>query len=104
MAKRESIGERLHRLRTERGLSQRELSSPGVSYAYIGRLEADERTECRDTGVRLVQCTEAGRSIWPTRAITAQALGKSADHGHVWVSAADRESFPHSVQLVVVDE
>ncbi len=44
MAKRESIGQRLRRLRIERGLSQRELSSAGVSYAYISRIEADART------------------------------------------------------------
>src|SRR6266571_7346700 len=40
----ESIGRRLKRLRLERGLSQRELSSPGVSYAYISRIEAGART------------------------------------------------------------
>jgi tetratricopeptide (TPR) repeat protein len=39
----ESIGQRLRRLRYERGLSQRELSSPGVSYAYISRIEAGAR-------------------------------------------------------------
>ncbi len=39
----ETIGERLRRLRLERGLSQRELSSPGVSYAYISRIEAGTR-------------------------------------------------------------
>jgi tetratricopeptide (TPR) repeat protein len=39
----ESIGERLRRLRAERGFSQRELSSPGVSYAYISRIEAGTR-------------------------------------------------------------
>src|SRR4051794_14573202 len=39
----ESIGQRLRRLRHERGLSQRELSSPGVSYAYISRIEAGAR-------------------------------------------------------------
>jgi transcriptional regulator with XRE-family HTH domain len=39
----ESLGERLKRLRLERGLSQRELSSPGVSYAYISRIEANAR-------------------------------------------------------------
>ena|SRR6266571_7109270 len=44
MAKRESIGDRLHRLRRERGLSQRDVSSPGVSYAYISRIEAGART------------------------------------------------------------
>src|ERR671939_697406 len=36
----EPIGVRLKRLRLERGLSQRDLSSPGVSYAYISRIEA----------------------------------------------------------------
>jgi tetratricopeptide (TPR) repeat protein len=40
----ETIGERLRRLRTERGFSQRELSEPGVSYAYISRIEANART------------------------------------------------------------
>jgi len=30
-------------LRRERGLSQRELASPGVSYAYISRIEAGAR-------------------------------------------------------------
>lgn len=39
----ESIGQRLRRLRGESGLSQRELSSPGVSYAYISRIEAGTR-------------------------------------------------------------
>src|SRR5712691_4193957 len=40
----EPIGARLRRLRVDRGLSQRELSSPGVSYAYISRIEAGART------------------------------------------------------------
>jgi transcriptional regulator with XRE-family HTH domain len=39
----ETIGERLKRLRIERGLSQRDLGSPGVSYAYISRIEAGTR-------------------------------------------------------------
>src|SRR6266576_2182796 len=39
----ETVGERLRRLRLERGLSQRELSAPGVSYAYISRIEAGAR-------------------------------------------------------------
>ena len=33
----------MRRLRTARGLTQRELASPGVSYAYISRLEAGAR-------------------------------------------------------------
>ena len=40
----ESVGARLKRLRLKRGLSQRDLSSPGVSYAYISRIEAGART------------------------------------------------------------
>jgi transcriptional regulator with XRE-family HTH domain len=39
----ETIGQRIRRLRTERRLSQRELSGPGVSYAYISRLESGSR-------------------------------------------------------------
>jgi transcriptional regulator with XRE-family HTH domain len=39
----ETIGQRLRRLRAERGLSQRELAAPGVSYAYISRIEAGTR-------------------------------------------------------------
>src|SRR3954447_6527901 len=39
----ETIGQRLRRLRLERGLSQRELSEPGVSYAYISRIEGGAR-------------------------------------------------------------
>src|SRR4051812_38803475 len=40
----EGVGVRLKRLRVQRGLSQRDLSSPGVSYAYISRIEAGART------------------------------------------------------------
>jgi len=40
----ESIGARLRRLRLERGLSQRQLASRGVSYAYISRIESGQRT------------------------------------------------------------
>jgi tetratricopeptide (TPR) repeat protein len=39
----ETIGQRLRRLRLEQKLSQRELSAPGVSYAYISRIEAGTR-------------------------------------------------------------
>src|SRR3954453_1866717 len=39
----ETIGERPKRLRLERGFSQRELAAPGVSYAYISRIEAGTR-------------------------------------------------------------
>src|SRR6476469_10504452 len=39
----ETVGERLRRLRLERDFSQRDLSSPGVSYASISRIEAGAR-------------------------------------------------------------
>jgi transcriptional regulator with XRE-family HTH domain len=39
----ETIGQRVKRIRLERGLSQRELAAPGVSYAYISRIEAGTR-------------------------------------------------------------
>jgi tetratricopeptide (TPR) repeat protein len=42
-AAQETIGQRLRRLRRERGLSQRQLASPGVSYAYISRIEGGAR-------------------------------------------------------------
>src|SRR5205085_5143908 len=39
----EPIAVRLRRLRLDRGMSQRELAGPGVSYAYISRIEAGQR-------------------------------------------------------------
>jgi transcriptional regulator with XRE-family HTH domain/Tfp pilus assembly protein PilF len=39
----ETIGERLRRLRAARNLSQRQLSGPGVTAAYISRIEAGQR-------------------------------------------------------------
>jgi transcriptional regulator with XRE-family HTH domain len=39
----ETVGERIRRLREERDLSQRDLSEPGISYAYISRIEAGGR-------------------------------------------------------------
>jgi tetratricopeptide (TPR) repeat protein len=43
MSATETIGQRVRRLRLERGLPQRELAAPGVSYAYISRIEAGQR-------------------------------------------------------------
>src|SRR5436305_1922084 len=34
----ETVGKRIRRLRHERGLSQRDIASPGVSYAYVSRI------------------------------------------------------------------
>src|SRR5712692_9207508 len=39
----ETIWQRLKRLRLDQGFSQRELAAPGVSYAYISRIEAGTR-------------------------------------------------------------
>jgi transcriptional regulator with XRE-family HTH domain len=39
----ESVAQRVRRLRKERGLSLRDLSAPGISYAYISRIEAGTR-------------------------------------------------------------
>jgi transcriptional regulator with XRE-family HTH domain len=69
----EMIGVRLKRLRHERGLSQRELSGPGVSYAYISRIEAGARTPsvkalrmlARKLGVT-VEYLETGRDLRDT--------------------------------------
>jgi transcriptional regulator with XRE-family HTH domain len=38
-----SVGERIRQRRRALGLSQRELASKGVSYAYISRIEGNER-------------------------------------------------------------
>ena len=40
----ETIGERLRRLREERGLTQRDIAAPGVSAQYISKVERDQRT------------------------------------------------------------
>src|SRR5918911_3408087 len=69
----ETIGERLKRLRLQRNLSQRDLSSPGVSYAYISRIEAGARTPsvkalrmlARKLGVS-VEYLETGRDVRDT--------------------------------------
>jgi transcriptional regulator with XRE-family HTH domain len=39
----EKVGQRIRRLRLQRGLSQRQLAGPGVSYAYISRIESGAR-------------------------------------------------------------
>lgn len=39
-----TVGDRIRQRRLELGLSQRELASEGVTYAYISRLEASART------------------------------------------------------------
>lgn len=50
-----AVGKRLKKLRLERGLSQRDLASPGVSYAYISRLEAGQRHASIKTLIKLAE-------------------------------------------------
>lgn len=38
------VGQRIKARRLERALSQRDLAAPGMSYAYLSRIEAGERT------------------------------------------------------------
>jgi transcriptional regulator with XRE-family HTH domain len=39
----ETFGQRLKRLREERGLSQRAISGPGAGYAYVSKIENGAR-------------------------------------------------------------
>jgi transcriptional regulator with XRE-family HTH domain len=39
-----TVGKRIRQRRLKLGLSQRDLAEPGVSYAYISRIEANTRT------------------------------------------------------------
>jgi tetratricopeptide (TPR) repeat protein len=78
----EGVGARLKRLRVAQGFSQRDLSSPGVSYAYISRIEAGARTPSvkalRKLAQKLavsVEYLETGREI---REVDAREL-KLAD-------------------------
>ena len=83
----ETIGQRLKRLRVERGLSQRELAAPGVSYAYISRIEASTRQP----------------SVKALRKLAAK-LGVSADYletGSELDPAADRELRLSDLELAI---
>jgi transcriptional regulator with XRE-family HTH domain len=44
VAETETIGQRIARLRSERGLSQKDIAAPGVGHAYISRIEDGQRT------------------------------------------------------------
>ncbi|MHB8469022.1 MAG: helix-turn-helix domain-containing protein [Gaiellaceae bacterium] len=67
----ETIGQRLKRLRLEQSLSQRELAAPGVSYAYISRLEAGTRQPS----------VKALRKLAVKLGVTADYLETGADIG-----------------------
>src|SRR4051794_8313765 len=65
----ETIGARLRRLRRERGISQRALAAPGVSYAYISRIEAGERQPS----------TKALRQLAPKLGVSVEYLETGSD-------------------------
>jgi tetratricopeptide (TPR) repeat protein len=67
--RRETIGQRLRRLRLARGLSQRELAGPGVSYAYISRIEAGARQPS----------VKALRTLSPKLAVSVEYLETGSD-------------------------
>jgi tetratricopeptide (TPR) repeat protein len=47
----ETLGQRVRRLRLQKGLSQRQLSGPGVGYAYVSRIERGDR-QPSDTAIK----------------------------------------------------
>jgi transcriptional regulator with XRE-family HTH domain len=65
----ETIGERLRRFRLERGLSQRQISSRGVSNAYISRIEAGTR----------VPSVKAIRELAKKLGVTSDLLERGVD-------------------------
>ena len=67
----ETVGARLSRLRRERGLSQRDLSSPGITYAYISRIEAGARTP----SVKALRMLAQKLGVTPEYLETGSALG-----------------------------
>ncbi len=71
----ETIGQRLRRLRLERGLSQRELSSPGVSYAYISRIEAGTR----EPSVKALRKLARKLGVSPDYLETGREIGHEAE-------------------------
>ncbi len=67
----EPVGARLRRLRSEQGLSQRDLSSPGITYAYISRIEAGARTP----SVKALRMLAAKLGVTPEYLETGSDLG-----------------------------
>ncbi len=65
----EGLPARLRRLRLERGLSQRQIAAPGVSYAYISRIEAGTR----------IPSVKALRRLAPKLGVTPEYLETGRD-------------------------
>ncbi len=71
----ETLGQRLRRLRLLRELSQRELSTEHVSYAYISRIEAGQRRPS----------VRALREIAPKLGVSAHYL-ETGEEEPVWTA------------------
>lgn len=86
----ETLGARVRRLRLERGLSQREISAPGATYAYISRIEAGQRGPAYKT-IRVIaaklnvlpEFLETGRNATATDDLAERAF-KMTD-GALWI-------------------
>ena len=85
-ARTEPIGARLRRLRLERGLSQRELSAPGVSYAYISRIEAGSR----QPSVKALRKLAAKLAVSPEYLETGEPV-RAADRREMQLADAELE-------------
>ena len=83
---RESVGERIRRLRHERGLSQRQISGPGFSYAYISRIEAG----ARQPSVKALRKIAAKLGVSPEFLETGEELAPS-DEREIRLSNAELE-------------
>jgi tetratricopeptide (TPR) repeat protein len=80
----ETLGERLRRLRKERGLSQQAISGPGLTTAHISRIEAG----LRRPSVRAIRALAKQLSVSPEYLETGRHLGPRGD---LEVRVADAE-------------
>jgi transcriptional regulator with XRE-family HTH domain len=66
----EPIGHRIRRLRLARGLSQRALTGPGVSYAYVSRIESGQR----DPSLKAIRTIAARLDVDPELIETGELI------------------------------
>jgi tetratricopeptide (TPR) repeat protein len=71
----ETLGERLRRLRKERGLSQQSISGPGLTTAHISRIEAG----LRRPSVRAIRALAKKLDVTPEYLETGTQLGPRGD-------------------------
>ena len=71
----ETLGERLRRLRKERGLSQQSISGPGLTTAHISRIEAG----LRRPSVRAIRALAKQLDVTPEYLETGTQLGPRGD-------------------------